>query len=241
MRKVWKNILKVLTVILRWIKPVVFAIGIFASILITFAFTRIPYELLRVLGDTGTAYNFTPEYLVFLGGSGMPSESNLMRLYYIQHLAVEYPQSKIILVHPNDSVTVNEMKNYLIQTGVYYERILRMQEGHNTRAQAIALEKHFVGISKKKIVLVTSPENMYRSIRVFRKLGFDYIGGISAYENAMYINLEYNYKKLGGKEFVPDVSSLIDIRYNFWNYLKLEITCLREITAILYYKVNGWI
>ena len=25
-----------------------------------------------------------------------------------------------------------------------------------------------------------------------------------------------------------------------WNYLKLEVTCLREYAAIVYYKVNGW-
>jgi hypothetical protein len=53
--------------------------------------------------------------------------------------------------------------------------------------------------------------------------------------------LKYSHKKLGGKKFTPDVSENMGLRYNYWNYLKLEITCLREFAALCYYKVNGWI
>jgi len=99
----------------------------------------------------------------------------------------------------------------------------------------------YPGITNEKVVVVTSPENMYRTIKTFKKLNFKFTGGLPAFENAMFVNLEYNHRRVGGKAYVPDVSSSLDLRYNFWNYLKLEITCLRELVAILYYKLNGWI
>ena len=37
---------------------------------------------------------------------------------------------------------------------------------------------------------------------------------------------------------MPEVGNNLNIRYNFWNYLKLEITCLREFSAIAYYKIE---
>ena len=40
---------------------------------------------------------------------------------------------------------------------------------------------------------------------------------------------------------MPDISGNPDLRYTFWNYLKLEITCLREYVAIAYYWMNDWI
>jgi uncharacterized SAM-binding protein YcdF (DUF218 family) len=176
-----------------------------------------------------------------LGGSGMPSESNLIRLYYTVELSNYYKYSDIILAHPVDSGVTKSMRRYLINAGVDSTRISIMLKGTNTREQAMELKKFRPGIENRGIALVTSPENMYRTIRVFKKLDYTKIGGISAYENAMFVSLKYSHKKLGGKIFTPDVSENMGLRYNFWNYLKLEITCLREFTALVYYKLNGWI
>ena len=171
----------------------------------------------------------------------MPSESNLIRLYYVQKLSVEYPQAKVIIVHPSDSATVTEMSSFLFQMGIAHQRIFTMLRGTNTREQVLELKSAFKDLVNKKVVVVTSPENMYRTLKVFRRLDFLNIGGAPAYENAMFVNLGYNYKKVGGKKFIPDVSSSMNIRYDLWNYLKLEITCMREYLALIYYKLNGWI
>ena len=47
-------------------------------------------------------------------------------------------------------------------------------------------------------------------------------------------------RKLGGNEAIPSIES-VKMRYTFFNYLKLEITCAREYFALAYYKIKGWI
>jgi uncharacterized SAM-binding protein YcdF (DUF218 family) len=171
----------------------------------------------------------------------MPSESNLMRLYYVSRLADQFPSAKIIIAHPIDTVVISLMRDELLINDVDSSRIIIEKEGTNTREQALQLASLENGISEKGMLLVTSPENMYRTIRTFRKAGFVKVGGQSAFENAMFVDLSYNHKRIGGKKYIPDVSGNMSLRYTFWNYFKLEITCIREFTAIVYYKLNGWI
>jgi hypothetical protein len=57
----------------------------------------------------------------------------------------------------------------------------------------------------------------------------------------MHHEFGYAHKAIGGKPYVPDVSRAPGFRYTFWNYLKLEVTCLREYVAIAYYRLNGWL
>ena len=204
------------------------------------ATTRVPFDVHRWLGTSGSDFTFEPDHIIMLGGSGMPSESNLIRLYYTRELAELFPNADIILCHPDDSSVVQLMVDYLQQPGFPDSQIHHGSHGNSTREQGMELMNHYKGISHEKILVVTSPENMYRTVRSFRKLGFENVGGVSAVENAMFSDLSYNFEKVGGKVFVPDVSGSLGLRYNFWNYLKLEITCMREIAAIGYYKLNGW-
>lgn len=215
--------------------------GMVFIVLAILAFTRLPFDMHRNLGECDSGYFFTPEVILMLGGGGMPSESNLIRLYYTAQMAERYPHSRIIVAHPTDTSVAGQMRDYLLQAGVDQERISFMMKGTNTREQALYTSELFPELQNSKIVLVTSPENMYRSIKVFRKLKFQEIGGEPAFENAMFVDLKYNHQKAGGRVYVPDVSGSNGLRYNFWNYLKLEITCIREYVAITYYKLNGWI
>jgi uncharacterized SAM-binding protein YcdF (DUF218 family) len=215
--------------------------GAIALVMAILAFTRVPFDMHRWLGETGSHYRFAPDQIVMLGGSGMPSESNLIRLYYTAHLAQLHPGSSIIIAHPHDASVAGSMSDYLIAFGIDSTRISLMMEGTNTREQALRLSQLSDTVKTEKTVVVTSPENMYRTIRVFRRAGFEKVGGTAAFENAMFVDLTYQHQSIGGKVYTPDVSGNLDLRYNFWNYLKLEITCLREWVAIFYYWVNGWI
>ena len=229
-----------LTIIKKIIRTILFCAGIVCIILAIGANTRVPFDMHRWLGLTGAAFKYSPTTIVMLGGSGMPSESNLIRLFYCKELALLYPQSRILIVHPNDTHVVNRMVSFLESFGIAGSRIVTNPKGTNTREQALQLMKSYPEIAAEKIVLVTSPEHMYRSLKTFRKIGFKTVGGIAAFENPMFISLAYDHGKVGGGTYVPDVSENLGLRYNFWNYLKLEITCLREYAAIAYYKVNGW-
>ncbi len=223
------------------LKYFIYSLGFIFFFLIVFAFTRIPFDIHYWLGTSNSEFDFKPAYIVMLGGSGMPSESNLMRLYYTTELANEFPEAPIIIAHPIDTTIIHLMCDELEMHRVDSCRIIIEKYGTNTREQVLEIEKLVTGIKDKPVVIVTSMENMYRTIKVFRKAGFQHVGGRPAFENSMFVALSYNHKRIGGKNYIPDVSDNMSLRYNFWNYLKLEITCLREFTAIAYYKLNGWI
>jgi len=216
-------------------------LGCFFLILLVLAFTRIPFDVHRWLGSENSEFDFEPTAIVMLGGSGMPSESNLIRLFYVKELALNFPQARIFILHPQDSSVVAEMRNFICDFGIDSLRIFAGAHGTNTRQQAMELKEKYPAVLNENVVLVTSPENMYRSVKTFRKIEFKNVGGMSAFENALFIDLGYDHRGVGGKGYVPDVSGNLGLRYNFWNYLKLEITCLREFVAILYYKINGWV
>jgi uncharacterized SAM-binding protein YcdF (DUF218 family) len=217
------------------------SVGILGLLMIVLAFTRVPYDLHRWLGTAAGECERVPEAIVVLGGSGMPSGPELLRLHHAAHLAGQWPQAQVIVVHPGDTAVIGQMVDELVLKGVSPERIVQVREGDNTRAQALACLRH-CSTAKPSMALVTAPENMYRSVRAFRKAGFSRgVCGAPAWDHAMYHAFDYEHRGIGGKAWVPDVSDEPALRYTFWNYLKLEVTCLREYVAIAYYRLNGWI
>lgn len=176
-----------------------------------------------------------------LGGSGMPSEDNLIRLYHTAYLADNFTNSKIIIVHPKNSIVNMMMNNELMIRDIDSSRIAFEFEGTNTRSQVLAISEHYKDLSASRILIVTAPEQVYRSVKSFIKVGYRNVSGYPAFNNDMQVDLSFKSKKLGGKRLVPDIGESLKLRYNFWNYLKIEISCLREFTAIVYYKLNGWI
>ena len=222
---------------LKWIVLFTGAVG---TIMILLAFTRIPFDAHRALASIDRTCTDQVDRIVILGGSGMPSGPELLRLHHGALEAARSPDATIHVVHPKDTVVMQEMVNELILKSVEPDRIVRILEGTNTREQAIALAAA-IEAKDERIAIVTAPENMYRTIRSFEKVGFENVCGTPAFDHAMFVDLDYDHRRIGGNKAVPDVSENLDLRYNFWNYLKLEITCLREYVAIAYYELNGWI
>lgn len=216
------------------------ALGVIALVMIVLAFTRVPYDAHRWLGTAAGGCTEAPQAIVVLGGSGMPSGPELLRLDHAAELAQAWPDAAVFVVHPGDPAVIQLMADELVQKGVGPERIVQVHEGDNTRAQAMAVVGRS-GEERPALAVVTAPENVYRTVRAFRKVGFDHVCGAPAWDNPMDHAFTYGHRKIGGKAYVPDVSDNLAVRYNFWNYLKLEITCLREYAAIAYYALNGWI
>jgi hypothetical protein len=83
---------------------------------------------------------------------------------------------------------------------------------------------------------------MRRAVLTFRKAGFTRINGLPAFEDALEANLLFKDEDLGGNKLpMPDIGGSISVRYQFWNHLKYEILIARELSALGYYKVRGWI
>jgi len=234
---------KAIRFILRFLKFGLFASGFVFALMLALSFTSFPFYWHRWLGESMQTDSLThsqPSHIVMLGGGGMPSESNLIRLYYCAQLANEFPNAPMLIVHPPDTLVAKQMVRFLLGYGMDASRISFVHQGTNTRAQVLALS-NILQNKKASLVLVTAPENMRRSVLAINKVGFENVIAVPAFENAMFLDLDYDFRKIGGRSYVPDVSSNDGLRYDFWNYLKLEIICIREMIALAYYKLNGWI
>lgn len=229
---------------LRLLRNLFVLIGIFFSICVLLALTEQPFWGYHWLGTSKSELKWEPQFIVLLGGGGMPSESALMRSWYVEKAAKSFPNAAIIIAMPGelkDSLSTPQlMKKELEIRGINSEHILFEFKGTNTRAQALNCQ----GLVKMQspILLVTSPEHMRRSVLCFRKAGFEKVNALPAFENAVEADLSFDDDELGGKKtIVPDVGQNINIRYQLWNHLKYEILIAREMVALSYYKIRGWI
>ena len=223
----------------KTIKLTIFTLGVLFLAMIVLAFTPKPFYWYFNLGQSpNEEIEITrPESIVMFGGAGMPSEDNLMRLYHTAALARHF-EAEIILVHPKDSICQAEMTRLLNQGGI--DNIHYMTAGANTRSQAMELMAAYPKLTEKSFIVVTSPEHVRRTVKCLNKVGFRNVIGKAAYPATVDFDLSLKNQKLGGNEAIPSVEN-VKMRYTFFNYLKLEITCLREYFALAYYRLKGWI
>lgn len=233
---------KTATFLRKTVKDLLLTLGIVFFIMLVFALTPAPFYLHHALGnDPGPKGDgtFEPDRIVLFGGAGMPSESNLIRLYYTAEAAQHYGVP-VLIVHPEDAVCRTEMTRYLTQSGLPEHRISYMDRGSNTRSQALELAQSEPGLTQARLLVVTAPEQVRRTIKTLRKAGFTQVHGLAAREATVDFDLSLKDKELQGNRAVPTMEST-NLRYTFWNYLKLEITCFREYFALVYYRIKGWI
>ena len=229
---------------LRILRNLFMVVGIFFSACVILALTEQPYWGYYWLGTSKAELKWKPEVIVVLGGGGMPSQSNLMRGWYAGNAAKSFPDATVVIATPgsiSDSLsTPSVMKRELILRGVNPGNIVFEEQGTNTRAQALNCKK--IINPQTSVLLITSPEHMRRAVLCFRKAGFEKVNGLPAFENALEADLKFEDDKLGGnKTMIPDVGESINARYQLWNHLKYEILIAREIVALTYYRLRGWI
>ena len=229
---------------LRLLRNFFVLIGIFFFVCLVLAFTEQPYWGYHWLGTSKSELKWEPKHIILLGGGGMPSQSNLMRSWYTEKAAKSFPQAKVIVAMPGlitDTLsTPQRMKLELIQRGVSADRINFESNGTNTRSQALECQR--IIKMQEPLLLVTSPEHMRRAVLCFKKVGFEKVNALPAFENAAEADFSFIDDELGGnKTLVPDVGNNMNMRYQMWNHLKYEILIAREFFALSYYKLRGWI
>ena len=228
MKHLWKSI-----------KILFFILGFVFVVMLVLAFTSAPFYMYYNLGKSPNQNGDlkTPQMVMMFGGAGMPSEDNLMRLYHTAALARHY-DVPVLLIHPKDSLCQAEMTRLLHQGGV--DKVAYMTSGSNTRSQCMELKETHPQLIDKQLLVVTSPEHIRRTVKSLNKVGFSNVVGVAAYPATVDFDLSLKKQKLGGNNAVPSVES-VKMRYTFFNYLKLEITCIREYLALGYYRIKGWI
>ncbi len=171
-----------------------------------------------------------PRVIVVLGGGGIPSESGLIRTYYAAQAARAHPGVHCVVALPADQnperASVGRMRDELVLRGVPKANVQMETRGRNTHEQAINT-KTLLGETalKAPVWLVTSPEHGRRAVLCFRKAGFLNVGCVAA-ENV-------------AAEADPGQGA--SLRYGFWGNLEAQTRYARELVALLYYKVRGWI
>jgi uncharacterized SAM-binding protein YcdF (DUF218 family) len=255
--------------ILRILKYSLFFFGCLFLVLFIFCLTPAPFYTWYNLSTKHAGIHRPPEFIVVLGGGGMPSESGLMRTWYAAKVGNHFIRPKIIIALPGDTLdslsSVYQMKEELILRGISGTRISFESLGTNTRSQALNIYKKISALADDTdqkpevrgqnlvinssgirhpasgILIITSPEHLYRAVLSFRKAGFIKVDGVPAFESAIESELSFDDGLLGGKKWLPSIGKNITIRYQFWTQLHYEQMIVREWLAIVYYKLNGWI
>ena len=215
-------------------------LGVIFTLFLILALTPASFYMHYNLGvdpNKDTTQVFVPQHVIMMGGAAMPSAGNLMRLYYTSGIASFY-DCPVTIVHPYDSICHAEMDKYLVNQGI--TNIFHDTIGTNTRSQVLALAENHPELLTTNIMVVTSPEHLRRTVKCFNKAGFQHVRGMAAYEGVVDFDLSLKHQKLKGKESIPSIEST-NLRYTFWNYMKLEIDTYREYFALLYYRIKGWI
>jgi len=231
----------------RIVRTALVGFGVLFLMALILSFTTLPFWGYYWLGTSQSKFTEKPDYIVLLGGGGMPSESNLMRAFFVFRAAEQFPNSLIVISIPgnaDDSTsTARLVTSELALKGIDLQRIRYEEMGTNTRSQALHLQQfNSESLLNKSILIVTSPEHMRRAILTFKKAGFTRLNALPAFEDALEADLIFKDEDLGGNKLpIPDIGNHTSVRYQFWNHLKYEILIAREMTALAYYKLRGWI
>lgn len=232
--------------IFRFTKILLIISGSIFLLLCLLAFTKIPFWAYYNLGTSNSEITKPPLTIILLSGSGIPGEGGLLRPYYTARLGKANPEAYIVISMPGDLTdstgTPQLTAKELLLRGIEKDRIGFESRGRNTREQA---QKLSAGKTPAQlmlpITLVTSPEHMKRAVLTFRKCGFTVVSGLPTFENSLETNLKFNDSELKGNKYVPSIGNNMQVRYQFWTQLKLEVLVIREYFALTYYKLRGWI
>lgn len=239
MHKIWVHIS-------RWVRMTMLSLGVILLVSFAFSFTDYPFWAYYWLGTHNADLEIDPELIVVMGGGGMPGADGLLRCYFGANVANDCPDALIIIAVPGDTALKQKSPEMLMcremqMRGIDSIRVFYEREGVNTRTQALNILS-MIGpeeASQIGVRLVTSPEHMFRSVAAFRKVGFNFVGGQPTFGKD--IEEELLTKKKKNSSGDEKTLKALNLRYNIWNYMKYEITVLREICALTYYKLRGWI
>jgi uncharacterized SAM-binding protein YcdF (DUF218 family) len=227
---------------LKILKIFLISMGSILTIAIILSMTNYPFWALHWLGTHNADLDVEPNMLVLMGGGGMPSADGLNRCYHAAETAHFHENCKIIIAIPSDTTKKEKspevlMAHELMIRGIDSTRFLFESVGTNTYTQVMKIKEMLSMYDPDTLAIrvITSPEHVLRSVAVFRKAGFNHVGGHPSF--GVDIDKE---SLLDKKEMRHLKDGQLNLRYNMWNYLKYEITVVREYCAILYYKLRGW-
>ena len=221
--------------------------GAAAITLAALCFTPYPWRVYHWLATDPDATRLEPEIIVVLGGGGIPSSSGLMRTYHGATAAHHYTNASVVVALPADGdvedCATGRMEAEMVLRGIGRDRLRVEAHGRNTREQALKIARmEGIAPADSRVLLVTSPEHLRRSLLTFRKAGFRHIAGLAATEDSVESDLEFEQATLDARRMpMPDIGRMPTLRYHIWNNLHYQARAARELVALSYYWLLGWI
>lgn len=239
-------------------------VGGMAVVLVALQFTQVPWKAYSPLscdggGDSDPADGWMPTHILVLGGSGVPGESGLMRLWYAADAAGRHPGVPVWIALPcADAASEGAADAYAAELrlrGIEAARCEARACGNNTREQAVALVRNLAdgGAGPWRVLLVTSPEHVRRACLAVRRAAKDAGAGIEVRGvAAVSLSVEDHAGEAGTQMPVPQADETggsgtpaakipESFRYSFWNHARYTLDAARECSALLYYRIRGWI
>ena len=179
-------------------------------------------EAIVVLGGGGATYQAGEQYTTALSESSTLRALEAARIYDM----LEDPwvivsgglNSRAGLLDPESE----PLRESLTKLGIPRENILLDSESQNTYEQGINVPPLLETKNIDSFILITSPVHMRRSLLVFQKVGLDPYPGISTQQSES--------QAAPTQSIIPDEDALVQSK-----------AAMREIMALIYYALRGWI
>ena len=190
---------------------------------------RIPEWFMEWLSCSGMEAEHEPRHVVVLGHD-IPSQAGLICAYYAAESGRGRTGITYIIAMPTnddpDDSSPGRIRDELVLRGIPRSDILFETKGLDTHHQAVGV-RETIGDDAltQPLLLVTSPSHMRRALLCFRKQGFTRMTCLPAYDSSSQI----------------DLGPWVFFRYTFWARLEWQATIGRELTALVVYKLRGWI
>ena len=237
----------------RALRSLLAVAGAAAVVLAALQFTSLPWKAYSRLAEDGVGESegWTPTHILVLGGSGVPGESALMRLWYTAEAAREWPEAPVWMALPCDGdAAAQAYADELALRGVEAERCAPQACGRNTREQAVALVQDLESEGSTRVLVVTSPEHVRRACATIRRAAQE-AGAAVEVRGKPAFNLSVDEPPPGEAQVetevaeesapVADLGSGQVLRYNIWSNARYTLDATREYVALLYYRMRGWI
>ncbi len=218
--------------------------GVVFLAMVILSFTDYPFEAYHWLGTHESKITGAPDYIVVMGAGGMPGPEGLMRSHYAAEAAKAFPDADVIIALPTGHSGFFSSDAYKMFLEIARQRIdpgrfLFETHGTNTHSQACGIKKLLDNQLSQNLLIITSPEHMYRCILTFKKCGFAQVSGLPTFGAAFNDDLLLTDGERN--QNMQSIDRSIDFRYNMWNYLKLQISIIREGIALAWYKLKGYV
>ncbi|MBR6022410.1 MAG: YdcF family protein, partial [Kiritimatiellae bacterium] len=173
-RTSWQNAFRSLC---RLVRRTLACLGLLALLLLVLQFTSLPWRAILALSRSPHASADLPSpdaptpasAILLFSGSGVPSESALMRIHYAAALAARYPTVPLWLAVPDTPATAPQVRAYLdelARRGVDPARVKILGRGDSTATQAAEAAALLPPTSSQPpVLIVTTPYHIRRAVR----------------------------------------------------------------------------